>query len=81
MANEKTKELTQQISELHKKQTEEMRTLEEQREQAIKAEKHDEAAQELHNLYDSYIRAGFSEEQAWELTKIIVSNGTKRTLF
>lgn len=81
MANEKTKELTQLISELHKKQTEEMRTLEEQREQAIKAEKHDEAAQELHNLYDSYIRAGFSEEQAWELTKIIVSNGTKRTLF
>jgi len=81
MAKEKKKQLTQQISELHKKQTEEMRTLEEQREQAIKAEKHDEAAQELHNLYDSYIRAGFSEEQAWELTKIIVSNGTKRTLF
>lgn len=81
MANERTKELTKQVKELHEKQTEEMRLLEQQREEAIKAEKHDEAAQELHNLYDSYIRAGFSEEQAWELTKIIVSNGTKRTLF
>ena len=59
----------------------EMKNLEEQREQALKVEKYDEAAQELHNMYESYIRAGFTEEQAWELTLIVMSNGTKRTLF
>lgn len=79
MAN--SKELTEQVMELHKKQTEEMKALEEQREEALKVEKYDEGATELKNLYDSYVRAGFTEEQAWELVTIMVSNGTKRTLF
>lgn len=39
MAN--AKELTKQIKELHEKQTDEMRSLEEQRENALKAEKYD----------------------------------------
>lgn len=47
MAN--SKELTEQVMELHKKQTEEMKALEEQREEALKVEKYDEAAVELHN--------------------------------
>lgn len=81
MAGKTTKELTEKICELHKAQTEEMRALEEQREEALKVEKYDEGAQELHNLYESYIRAGFTEEQAWELTVIAVTNATKRTLF
>ena len=46
MAN--SKELTEQVMELHKKQTEEMKALEEQREEALKVEKYDEAAVELH---------------------------------
>lgn len=79
MAN--AKELTKQIKELHEKQTDEMRSLEEQRENALKAEKYDESAKELHNMYTSYIKAGFTEEQAWALTLTIVQNGTKRTLF
>lgn len=45
MAN--SKELTEQVMELHKKQTEEMKALEEQREEALKVEKYDEAAVEL----------------------------------
>lgn len=77
----RSKELTQQIADCHKFHEENMRNLEEEREQALKEEKYDEAAQELHNMYESYIRAGFTEEQAWELTLIIMSNGTKRTLF
>lgn len=77
----KAKELTQQIKELHEKQTEEMRSLEEQREEALKTEKYDEAAMELHNMYNSYIKAGFTEEQAWELTLTIMRNGTKRSIF
>lgn len=50
MAN--SKELTEQVMELHKKQTEEMKALEEQREEALKVEKYDEAAVELHNMYN-----------------------------
>ena len=42
MAN--SKELTEQVMELHKKQTKEMKALEEQREEALKVEKYDEAA-------------------------------------
>lgn len=81
MAKATAKELTEQVVELNKKQREEMRQLEEQREEALKAEKYDEGAVELKNMYDSYIRAGFTEAQAWELTVIFVTNGTKRTLF
>lgn len=76
MAN--SKELTEQVMELHKKQTEEMKALEEQREEA---EKYDEAAVELHNMYDSYIKAGFTEEQAWKLTEIVFTNSTKKGIF
>ena len=77
----KTKDLTVQIKELHEKQTEEMRSLEEQREQALKEEKYDESATELFNIYKSFIKAGFTEEQAWELVTIQLTNATKRTLF
>lgn len=77
----RTKDLIIQIKELHEKQTEEMRSLEEQREQALKDEKYDESATELFNIYKSYIKAGFTEEQAWELVTIQLTNATKRTLF
>lgn len=79
MAN--SKELTAQVAELYKKQTEEMKALEEQREEALKAEKYDEVAIELRNMYDSYIKAGFTEEQAWKLTEIVVTNSTKKGIF
>lgn len=79
MAN--SKELTEQVMELHKKQTEEMKALEEQREEALKVEKYDEAAVELHNMYDSYIKAGFTEEQAWKLMEIVFTNSTKKRNF
>lgn len=77
----KAKDLTAQVAELHKKQTEEMKALEEQREQALKEEKHDEAAQELRNMYNSFIKAGFTEEQAWELVKTMFDNSTKKGIF
>lgn len=77
----RTKDLTNQIKELHEKQTEEMRSLEEQGEAALKEEKFDESATELFNIYKSYIKAGFTEEQAWELVTIQLTNATKRTLF
>lgn len=81
MGKSKTRELTEQVMELHKQQTEEMKQLEEEREKALNEEKFDEAAEELHNMYNSYVKAGFTEEQAWELVKIIMSNSTRKTLF
>jgi hypothetical protein len=36
------------------------------------------ACEQSHQLYKSYIKAGFSEEQAFELIKIIVNNTTKK---
>lgn len=51
-------------------------------EKANRVETKDNAAQEPYELNESYIKVGFTEEQAWELTKIIVNNGTaKRGLF
>lgn len=81
MGKSKTRELTEQVMELHKQQTEEMKQLEEEREKALNEEKFDEAAEGLHNMYNSYVKAGFTEEQAWELVKIIMSNSTRKTLF
>lgn len=31
-------------------------------------------AEMTHDLYEAYIAAGFTEEQAWELVKIMLSN-------
>lgn len=70
MPTKSVKELTTAVMEL-----------EEEREKALKIEKFDEATGELHNLYKSFIKSGFTEEQAWELTKISLTNGTKKTLF
>lgn len=41
----------------------------------------EKAAQATHDIYQSYITAGFTEEQAWTLVQIVMSNATKRTLF
>lgn len=79
MAN--AKELTQQIRDLHKTQDEEMKKLEEQREEALKDEQFDECAKDIHRMYMSYIKAGFTEEQAWELTTIFFTNTTKKSIF
>lgn len=79
MAN--SKELTAQVAELYKKQTEEMKALEEKRDEALKEEQYDGIAVELHNMYDSYIKAGFTEEQAWKLTEIVVTNSNKKGIF
>ena len=38
---------------------------------------YDDTATELHNMYQSFVKAGFTEEQSWELTKTIINNGTK----
>lgn len=76
----KAKELTEQICDLHKTQKEELKKLEEQREEALKDEQFDEGAKDVHRMYMSYIKAGFTEEQAWELTTIFFTNATKKSI-
>ena len=80
MENINVKELTKQICELHKSHTEEIKALEEQREEALKDEQFDEGAKDIHRMYMSYIKAGFTEEQAWELTTIFFTNATKKSI-
>lgn len=41
----------------------------------------EKAGEATWNIYQSYIKAGFTEEQAWTLVQIVMSNATKRTLF
>ena len=63
----KSMELTAQIAELNAKRAE-----------ARKAEQYDEMATNLRNLYASYVAAGFTEEQAWKLTEIVVTSSAKK---
>lgn len=51
-------------------------------EKANRVESKNESAAELYEMYQSYVTAGFTQEQAWELTKILINNvTTKRGLF
>lgn len=51
-------------------------------EKANRVESKNESAAELYEMYQSYVTVGFTEEQAWELTKILINNATtKRGLF
>lgn len=73
----KSQELTEQVIELNKKQTEEMKALEMEREKALEEEKYDKGAASVKCVYDAYIKAGFTEEQAWELLTISMKNALK----
>lgn len=59
--------------------------IEQMKKEAAEAEKVDsyrKAAIDLRCMHDSFIEAGFNEEQAWELTKMFFNNTTtKRGLF
>lgn len=81
MPKQSAKELAEQMEHLRVHMNEEMSSLEEQKAQALKLEKFDESAVELRNAYNSYIRAGFTEEQAWRIIEIVLTNTTKKTLF
>ena len=73
----KSQELTEQVKELNLKQTEEMRALETEREKALEEEKYDEGAAAVKGVYDAYIKAGFTEKQAWDLLAISMINTFK----
>jgi hypothetical protein len=47
-------------------------------EKANRVETKDNAATELYEMYESYVKAGFTDEQTWKLTKIIINNTTMK---
>ena len=57
--------------------TEQMKAFSLSAEKALKEEKYDEGASAVKGIYDSYIKAGFTEEQAWELLTISMENALK----
>ena len=75
----KTKaELEQEIAESRNQ----IAALKQELENANRIESKNQSAAELYEVYQSYVTAGFTEEQAWELTKILINNATtKRDLF
>lgn len=66
-----SEKLTERIIQLNHNQTKEIVALEKERELALKEEQFDDTARELKCMYDSYVRVGFTESQAWELTRIL----------
>lgn len=81
MAKNTVRELTEQLTDLRRNTKSKIKKLEEQREKAVVEEQFDEGASNVFNLYKSYIKAGFTEAQAWELLLIQFGNATKTTLF
>lgn len=78
MASKTKAQLEQEI----KNSREQIECLKLELEKASRVETKNDAAQEFYEMYEAYTKAGFTKEQAWELTKIIVDNGTtKRGLF
>lgn len=75
----KTKaELEQEIAESRNQ----IAALKQELENANRIESKNQSAAELYEVYQSYVTAGFTEEQAWELIKILINNATtKRGLF
>lgn len=66
----KTKnELMEEIEQMK----EEIRALEEEAKRLEKYKAYDNSAEELKGVMDSYIRAGFSEEQAFALVQLLMS--------
>jgi len=55
------------------KKNEEIRSLKEEAKRLEKYKTYDDSAEELKVVMDSYIRAGFSEEQAFTLVQLLMS--------
>lgn len=51
----------------------EIKALRQQIDNQARDEQFDKSAQDIKAVYDSFIRAGFTEEQAWEIVKIQMS--------
>ena len=53
----------------------EIQNLKKQIRDVEKCEQHYQAAADIRDVYDSFVEVGFTEDQAWEIVKIIINNG------
>lgn len=78
MATKTKAELEQEIANNHNQ----IAALKQELEKVNRIKNKNQSATELYEMYQSYVTAGFSQEHAWELTKILINNATaKRSLF
>ncbi len=77
MATKTKNELLEEIE----NKNEELKNLKAEVEKLEKYKKYDDCANEARAVYISFINSGFSEEQSFEILKIMLNNSTKRTLF
>ena len=56
----------------------EIEKLKEQLDKKKEEEKYDDIATDMRNMYNSFVNAGFTEDQAWELVRTVFENGTKQ---
>ena len=54
----------------------EIKNLENELKLAEKNEHYHQTAADIRNTYNAFVDAGFTEDQAWEIIKIIINNGT-----
>lgn len=77
----KTMTKAELLEEIEKKNSE-IEKLENEIERLEKSDKYKESADELKSMYDSYIEAGFNENQAFVIIHTLLSNATKpKSLF
>ena len=82
MANKKAEEfIKNRAAEMRGRCEEEITQMTEEVKTEAEKEQNRKSAAALYDMYQSYIEAGFSKEEAWELVRILITNGTKRTLF
>lgn len=75
-----TKTKAELLEEIEKK-NEELKNLKEEVENLERYKQYDDCANETRAAYQSFVNAGFSDEQAFKILTITLDNSTKRTLF
>ncbi len=59
----------------------EIRALKQQLEEQKQTEEYDKMANNIRNIYTSFVKAGFTEEQAWEYLITITKMNNNETRF
>ena len=76
MNSRKTKK---ELLEMIEEKEADIKSLHEEIDKLEKYKQYDDSAGEIKALYDSFVNAGFNNDQAFELIRILVSNGTRKT--
>lgn len=72
MTEEAKKRILNQAAEMRTRCEEEISRMKEEATEIEQHEQNKKSAALLYDIYQSHIEAGFTEEQAWELTKLLI---------